>query len=265
MSIKDIDEIRTENGRHLEITIENQGFDTVDSSTLKIFKDGLNGILVNNQSISTLNPNEEVKLYYNIAENDLDTSTPDNLYSISVETEAIESNYGNNMKNIYVYSDVLVEVNYGVGGTVEGVGKYEYNSSVTLIPKPNKGYIFDGWYENGKSVDTLSSEYTFNVQNNRLLEARFKPNNLQITNLEIFGDLSVGQEITFTATATGGNQPYQWSFNIYHNNKLCYQGNSSYINFTEWSPQESGDYIIEITVTDEEDFSTTYEKHFSVD
>lgn len=65
--------------------------------------------------------------------------------------------------------------------------------------------------------------------------------------------------------ATGGNQPYQWSFNIYHNNKLCYQGNSSYINFTEWSPQESGDYIIEITVTDEEDFSTTYEKHFSVD
>ncbi len=262
--IKQIDEIRTENGRCLEITIENQGFDSVDSSTLKIFENGLNGILVDSQSIPNLNPNEEVKFYYSIAENDLDTSTPDNLYSISVESEAIESNYGNNMKNIYVYSDILVEVNSGVGGTVEGVGKYEYNSSVTLIPKPNKGYIFDGWYENGKSVDTLSSEYTFNIQNNRLLEARFKPNNLQITNLEIFGNLSVGQEITFTATAFGGNQPYQWSFNIYHENELCYQGNSSYINFIEWSPQESGDYIIEITVTDEEDFSTTYEKHFSV-
>ena len=75
--------------------------------------------------------------------------------------------------------------------------------------------IFAGWYENDKLLDGLSEEYSFTVFSNRTLEARFIPNNLSITNIEVFGDTKSESTLTFTATSEGGNQPYQWEFYIY--------------------------------------------------
>lgn len=55
------------------------------------------------------------------------------------------------------------------------------------------GYIFAGWYENGKPINVLSAEYSFIVPSNRALEAKFIPNNLLITDIELFGNLQLAK------------------------------------------------------------------------
>jgi len=58
-------------------------------------------------------------------------------------------------------------------GTVTGSGTYDYGSTATLTAAPNTGYKFVGWYEDGSQVSTATT-YTFTVNDNRTLEARFE-------------------------------------------------------------------------------------------
>ena len=126
------------------------------------------------------------------------------------------------------------------------------------------GYIFDGWYENGELLYGVSNEYEITVDSNRTLEARFKENDLQITDVEIFGTLAAGETISFTVSATGGVQPWQWEFYIQSDNEVVYSDNAAIVNFMEWTPSQSGTYDFLAFVTDATGKRISYRTQFVV-
>jgi len=65
-------------------------------------------------------------------------------------------------------------VSAGTNGTVTGGGKYNENAEVTLTAKPNSGYAFEGWYENGDKIPGAGATYKFKASANTTLEAQFK-------------------------------------------------------------------------------------------
>lgn len=250
--IESVQESRTANGRTLLVTIKNSGFSAIDSASLKFFKDGAEGLLLDSQEIETILPNEEKSYSFNIPDNDLNSTVSEEprSYYLLVETDTVEANIGNNNKTVYVYPDFAINLTANTGGTVTGNGTYVKGETVTLVATPNQGYIFDGWYEDGHCLYEISEEYTVTVDSNRTLEARFKKNDLQITQLETFGSATVGETITFTATATGGVQPWQWEFYIKKDDTIIYSDATATVNFFEWTPEESGNYSILVYVTD---------------
>ena len=59
-------------------------------------------------------------------------------------------------------------------GTVDGEGKYAYNSSVTITATPKTGYSFEGWYKDGEKLPSAPASYSFNMPANDVsYEARF--------------------------------------------------------------------------------------------
>lgn len=58
------------------------------------------------------------------------------------------------------------------GGTVTGAGSKEEGSQCTLVATPKSGYVFDGWFENGKLVSN-NQTLTFTVNADRTLVAQF--------------------------------------------------------------------------------------------
>jgi uncharacterized repeat protein (TIGR03803 family) len=59
------------------------------------------------------------------------------------------------------------------GGSVQGEGSFDENSSVTITATANNGYRFNDWLEKDKIISTNSS-YNFTVGANRSLEANFR-------------------------------------------------------------------------------------------
>jgi len=57
-------------------------------------------------------------------------------------------------------------------GTVTGSGTYNCGSTATLTAVPTTGFTFTGWYESGNQVSKTAT-YTFTVNGNRTLQARF--------------------------------------------------------------------------------------------
>lgn len=57
-------------------------------------------------------------------------------------------------------------------GTTAGAGEFEYGREVSVLAVPAEGSYFSGWYQGGELV-SLDPEYTFTVDNDRSLEARF--------------------------------------------------------------------------------------------
>ena len=152
----------------------------------------------------------------------------------------------------------------GSGGNVSGSGTYVKGNDAILIATPLSGYIFDGWYENGELLYGVSNEYEITVDSNRTLEARFKENDLQITDVEIFGTLAAGETISFTVSATGGVQPWQWEFYIQSDNEVVYSDNAAIVNFMEWTPSQSGTYDFLAFVTDATGKRISYRTQFVV-
>ena len=72
--------------------------------------------------------------------------------------------------------------------------------------------MFEGWYENGRCLDNISDEYTFTAFANRTIEAKFVPNDLTISNIEVIGDMEPETALVFSAKAEGGYQPYVWEY-----------------------------------------------------
>lgn len=58
------------------------------------------------------------------------------------------------------------------GGTITGAGSKEEGSQCTLVATPKSGYVFDGWFENGKLVSN-NQTLTFTVNADRTLVAKF--------------------------------------------------------------------------------------------
>lgn len=264
LAIKEVTETRTDSGRQLSVTIINQGYAPADG-IFKIIDDGTGQEILNSTNVSQLNSGETLNIIYNIDSSRLDSSISEAPLSFNLKIESVseESNYINNNQVIYVYPDYSVELNAGIGGTVNGAGTYIYNSVATLTAIPAPGYIFAGWYENEKLLDSLTEEYSFMVLSNRKLEAKFIPNNLAITDIEIYGTLQSGNELTFTVSTEGGNDPYQWEFIVYKNDELCYSNNST-VNFFEWTPTEIGNYSLVVNVTDSSNFTKSYTEQFTI-
>ncbi len=67
-------------------------------------------------------------------------------------------------------------------GSVYGGGYYRENSLISINASPKEGYSFLSWKEGEKEV-SLSKEYTFNVQSDRVLTAYFQRKGYIIKNL----------------------------------------------------------------------------------
>lgn len=58
------------------------------------------------------------------------------------------------------------------GGTVTGVGTYIRGNAVVLSATPDKGYIFEGWYQEDELV-SLNKTYEFTAKKDEVLTAKF--------------------------------------------------------------------------------------------
>lgn len=76
--------------------------------------------------------------------------------------------------------NITVTANPTVGGTVEGAGEYDYNSTCTLTATPSTGYHFVNWTLSGTEVST-EAEYSFTVTGAGDYVANFAINNYSIT------------------------------------------------------------------------------------
>lgn len=65
-----------------------------------------------------------------------------------------------------------VSISSNDGGETEGTGTYELGENITVFARPNDGYAFEGWYENGVKVAT-ETRYTFTVTKDVSLRAVF--------------------------------------------------------------------------------------------
>ena len=164
LAIKEVKEVRTDNGRRLVITIINQGYASANG-TFKVIDGNVNQTVFSNNSISQLQPGSTVEVTYEIDETRLNSSVSEDplMFKLEIASDEEEPNYVNNNHTTYVYPDYSINLISGVGGTVSGDGVYMYNSIATLTATPNPGYIFAGWYENGQLLDNLAAEYSFDV------------------------------------------------------------------------------------------------------
>lgn len=265
IAIENVQESITDTGRQLQITVANKGYEKIDAAKLAIYSDSVQGEVLADINIAALDAGEKSVLSYDIAENSLgsDPLQP-NLYHLVVETDADEANYSNNEKDVYVHAKCAISLSSGNGGTVRGTGSYSYGSTVTISAIPNEGYMFEGWYENGRCLDNISDEYTFTAFANRTIEAKFVPNDLTISNVEVIGDKEPEETLIFSAKAEGGCRPYVWEYTIYKGDTLYYTLSGSTFDYLEWSPTETGNYTIVVCVIDKTGFKATYSKQFSI-
>ena len=101
----------------------------------------------------------------------------------------------------------------GEGGTVEGGGPYEENTTATLIATPAEHYDFVNWTE-GEEVVSTTAEYSFTVTKDIELTANFQEHTkytiTAVANDENMGTVTggdtyyVGESATLKATAKSG-------------------------------------------------------------
>lgn len=266
LAITEVIETGNLSERQLNITVQNQGYDTIEAATLKVLDGGAEGDVLSTYTLTQLDPGEETTFTYTIPSNAFAATTSEEpaMFYLLAETETEEASYGNNTYEMFVYPNCTINVSAENGGTVLGSGTYIYGTEATLTATPADGYIFAGWYEDGKLLDGLTEQYAFTVLSNRTLEAKFMPNDLTVTDVDIFGTLTSGNELTFTATAEGGNAPYQYKFYIYKEDELCYSDNQALSNFCAWTPDSTGNYEVVVQIFDSTGFSATYTKEFTI-
>lgn len=174
VSINDIKEVRTNEGRELKVTILNKGFDTANDIKVDLYKDGETGEIIDSVT-TTLLPNTSNVLNFEIDDSYLNTndSLDARTFYIKAETADLESDYGNNTETVNIYPDYEVNVVADRGGTVSGSGTYVYDTTTTITAIPNEGYNFYAWYENGHILYGTPATYEIEVDGNRNLKALF--------------------------------------------------------------------------------------------
>lgn len=73
-----------------------------------------------------------------------------------------------------------INVSSTSNGSVTGGGIFDYGKDITVSAIAQKGYAFEGWYEKGIRISTATN-YSFTVNTDRSLEARFIKNTFTIT------------------------------------------------------------------------------------
>lgn len=174
--ISSMEEVRSDLGRELHVTIKNQGYDVVNASNLSLYLDSYNGTNLETKELASIQPGEEVVCTFNLTESNSvpAVSEEPNYVYLSLETTETEYDYSNNYSEYIVYPDYSITLNTGTsGGTVSGTGIYIKDSLVEVNATPEQGYIFSGWYENNVKILGADSSYSFNATQDRILIAKF--------------------------------------------------------------------------------------------
>lgn len=139
------------------------------------------------------------------------------------------------------------------GGPIEGAGIYTSGQSATLSTTPNGGYYFIDWKENGVTV-SVNPNYTFQVNEDRFLEAHFGTLDYEITVIAYpaeagevsgAGNFNYNDEVTVLAIANSG-----WEFLSWTNNGTVVSNNAEYIfNITVSMDLQANFIIQEYTIT----------------
>lgn len=120
-------------------------------------------------------------------------------------------------------------------GIVSGGGRKVVGTSVTIVATPKAGYLFNGWYENGKLVSN-NANFTFPATVNRNLVAQFRefqgvtiqastnvdPSLASVTGA---GDYEVGDTVTLTTNKIGSAA---LSFSGWFENNELVSSNTTY-------------------------------------
>ena len=97
---------------------------------------------------------------------------------------------------------ITVSASPAEGGSVSGGGSKEVGTSCTVNATANSGYAFSGWYE-GETLVTSTPSYSFLVENNRTLVARFTERTGVRVTSNLLADVSVSVYPESGSTPTG--------------------------------------------------------------
>ena len=143
----------------------------------------------------------------------------------------------NNTYTVYVEAEK--------GGKVSGGQEVKAGKSVTITATPNRGYVFKGWYRpNGDKVSD-KAEYTFKVNGNTALIAKFEKSSeadVKITNIQKLDDLTVVKGTSFDSL----NLPNKVSITLENNET---EEVDVTWNKTSYKANECGTYVLEGTLT----------------
>lgn len=265
--IDSVTETQSNNTRQLEVIIKNQGHSPVDTAILKLLDGSIDGSVVNSESITQLAPGNTKTFIFALPEENFDPEVSESArtYYLTIETPAEEYDSNNNTQEVQIYPNYLISLTAGEGGTVTGPATAVKDTNITVTAVPSTGYIFEGWYENGNLLYGIPATYSFMATSNRSLEAKFKPNDLTISEIEVFGSCNVDDSLVFTAYANGGTQPLSWSFEIKDETGTVYYTNTDALdNFFEWTPTAAKKYIVTAYCTDDSGYEVNYSTTFTV-
>ena len=158
-----------------------------------------------------------------------------------------------------------IVINAETGGTASGGGLYRNGDLVMLQAIPDEGYMFDGWYENGKKIDGATANYVLTVNSNRTIEAKFVPYQFEVTDIVIEGiDDNKNKPLTFTANVIGGSGTVKHTFYILRNGKIYYSNQNSSIPVFSYEAISSGTYTAIVYSIDEIGNKVSYIKQFTI-
>ncbi|PID56712.1 MAG: hypothetical protein CR986_10040 [Ignavibacteriae bacterium] len=126
---------------------------------------------------------------------------------ISVSTDSIYIFTANKNRNLTAnFAPKLYQISATVNpqgaGVVNGAGSYYYKNQATLNARPNSGYKFVNWTENGNEI-TTEPTYVFEVTKARNLIANFQ----EVGNISVSSD-PVGANIFLNGESTGKQTPH---------------------------------------------------------
>ncbi|MGL4956469.1 MAG: InlB B-repeat-containing protein [Bacteroidales bacterium] len=98
-------------------------------------------------------------------------------------------------------STLILNVNDNKGGTVKGGGDYPTGEEVTATATANKDYEFVAWYEGDVEVSKTAT-YTFKLDNNRTLTAKFQLSPIIISDKNFLNEL-LSQGLVVEVTIDG--------------------------------------------------------------
>jgi hypothetical protein len=95
------------------------------------------------------------------------------------------------------------------GGTIQGVGEYDYGTECTLVAIPNEGYTFVYWTYEGQLFSWNAGTSFIVTDEMNPLVANFVKVEFPI--IEMFENYSVGNKIALEANAACSNRWTTWS------------------------------------------------------
>lgn len=161
--------------------------------------------------------------------------------TVSIDTAYKFINFRNrqlvaNFTPITYYYTIATYRNIYIAGTVTGGGIYAENGLVRLVAKPDSGFVFKNWTENGVIVST-DTAYQFTALQNRTLSANFILQAALCINFN--PQITVNGSTTLCPvsspiglTASGGNM-YKWSTNAATANITVSSGGTYQVTITD--------------------------------